>query len=307
MVRDAIAAGSDGDWGAWYAANSVARNGGSPSNSAGDWLDRNFGGDVYGGADLSKQIAVGTAQCAPVAGEISDLGETILGYDTDGNSLSATERVITVGAMAIPFVPGGWLRKLYNKVKDRIPSFPRKSPTPSPSPKKPDAPGVSASVAPAKVIDPNLDANILIALSDPKNVNHAAAVKFVTDNQAAGLSASGQAIREMLAKPGMKPADFLKLQKDYGIQVILDPKPKAISDAAARLQSAFTDGRVLRDADARVAAAAYRRGEKLGTADLQFFKRAKDLGLDVEFVGSDPKALAKAAGYVPNTVTIPPP
>jgi predicted nucleic acid-binding protein len=161
-------------------------------------------------------------------------------------------------------------------------------------------------VAPAKVVDPHLDANILIALSDPKNVNHAAALKFVTDNQAAGLSASVQAIREMLAKPGIAPDAFKQLQKAYGIKAI-PYLPKQLNDTAARLQAAFTDGRVLRDADARVAANAYLRGEKLGTADLQFYKRAKDLGLDVEFVGSDPGALAKAANYVPNTVTIPPP
>ena len=171
--------------------------------------------------------------------------------------------------------------------------------------------GSQVGGVPAKVIDPHLDANILIALHDPSHKFHAVAVKFVTDNKAAGLSVSGQSIREFLATgKGVKPADFLKLQKDYGIQVILTPTANEIKATAARLQQAFSGDplkRVLRDGDAQVAAAAYLRGEKLGTTDLPFFKRCKDLGIDVEFVGVDPSALSKAANYAPVTVTIPPP
>jgi hypothetical protein len=48
-------------------------------------------------------------------------------------------------------------------------------------------------------------------------------------------------------------------------------------------------------------------GERIATADLVFFKRAKDLGVDAEFVGSDPKALNRAANYRPSPVTVPPP
>jgi hypothetical protein len=44
------------------------------------------------------------------------------------------------------------------------------------------------------------------------------------------------------------------------------------------------------------------RGEKLATNDLQFFKRAKDLGLNVEFVGSG-DAATNAANYVPRPVS----
>lgn len=63
-------------------------------------------------------------------------------------------------------------------------------------------------------------------------------------------------------------------------------------------------GRAIGEGDAKVAASALLRGEKLATNDLQFFKRAKDLGLNVEYVGSG-NAAANAAKYVPQPVTIP--
>ena len=62
--------------------------------------------------------------------------------------------------------------------------------------------------------------------------------------------------------------------------------------------------RVLRDGDARAAASAFLTGEKLATNDLQFFKRARDLGLDVEYVGSG-AAARRAANYEPRPVRIP--
>jgi RHS repeat-associated protein len=82
-------------------------------------------------------------------------------------------------------------------------------PVPKPAQQTGMGGGVGSRAALANVVDPHLDANILIALSDPANVNHAAALKFVTDNQAAGLSASVQSIREMLAKPGIAPDERL--------------------------------------------------------------------------------------------------
>ena len=76
-----------------------------------------------------------------------------------------------------------------------------------------------------------------------------------------------------------------------------------IEAVAARLRRAFEGtGRALSEADSRVAASAFLRGEKLGTNDLRFYKRCKDLGLDVEYVGTDPRA----ANYEPELVTIPP-
>ena len=85
------------------------------------------------------------------------------------------------------------------------------------------------------------------------------------------------------------------------------PLPK-IQDTAAQLRAAFTDNRVLSHWDSQVAASAYLRGERMATGDLPFFKRAKDLGLNVEFVGYGPdavRAAAKAAAYVPKPVSVP--
>ncbi len=96
------------------------------------------------------------------------------------------------------------------------------------------------------------------------------------------------------------------LKEQYGIKLIRDIPLQDLQATASRLQAAFTDGRVLADADARVAASAYLRGEKMATNDLPFFKRAMDLGLNVEYVGTG-NAATKAANYIPQTVTIPPP
>jgi hypothetical protein len=95
------------------------------------------------------------------------------------------------------------------------------------------------------------------------------------------------------------------LKNQYGIKLIRDVPLQELQATAARLQRAFTDARVLADADARVAASAFLRNERLATNDLQFFKRARDLGLSVEYVGTG-DAAARAANYVPQPVTIPP-
>lgn len=156
----------------------------------------------------------------------------------------------------------------------------------------------------AEAIDPHLHSSILIAASDPSNVNHAAAVVYLKANQPAGLSASQQALREFLTR-SPTPSAFKELQKTYGIKLARKIPRGEVNALAGRLQQAFTNGRVLRSDDARIAAEARLRGETLATADLPFFKRAKDLGIDVEFVGSSGAALAKAANYTPNPVTIP--
>ena len=109
---------------------------------------------------------------------------------------------------------------------------------------------------------------------DPKHPNHAAAVAFVEANRAAGLSASRQAMDEFLVKA--PTIDALKqLQKIYDIKLIREFTSKEVNTLASRLQRAFTDGRVLRDGDAQIAANAVLRGEKLGTADLPFFKHKR--------------------------------
>jgi hypothetical protein len=70
-----------------------------------------------------------------------------------------------------------------------------------------------------------------------------------------------------------------------------------IGRVVPQLRAAFTDGRVLGAEDWRVAASAA-KGERLATNDLQFFKRAKDLEINVDYVGTG-NAAVKAANYAP--------
>jgi predicted nucleic acid-binding protein len=78
---------------------------------------------------------------------------------------------------------------------------------------------------------------------------------------------------------------LLALEQQYGLRLIQDVSDAEIHVVAGRLQSAFlgdTLRRTIHEGDARIAASAFLKGERLVTSDLRFFKRAKDLGLDVE-------------------------
>jgi RHS repeat-associated protein len=164
--------------------------------------------------------------------------------------------------------------------------------------------GVSAATkAAAKAVDPQLDANIISALINPKDAGHAAAVAFATANQAAGLSINRHTYKKILSH--FSKDQIRKLRETYGIKLIREVDLPEIDKLAGRLERAFAGtGRVLSAEDARVAATAFLRKERLATADVQFFYRAKDLGLDVELVGPAPR-VAQAAAYVPQLVTIP--
>jgi hypothetical protein len=113
--------------------------------------------------------------------------------------------------------------------------------------------------------------------------------------------------KEFLALGRGTGAQLQLLERQYGLQLIQDVSLSEIDAAAAPLQAAF-DGdpfhRILREEDARVAATAFLKRQRLATGDLQLFKRAKDLGLDVDFVGTG-QAAARAAAYQPRTVSIP--
>ena len=124
----------------------------------------------------------------------------------------------------------------------------------------------------------------------------ATAVAYANANRAAGLSYNYSARLEFLIR-GTR-AELRLLEERYGMRLIREVPLDDIAAEASRLRSLFTDGRVLGYWDSQVAATASLMGERMATADLQFFKRAMDLGLNVEYVGTG-AAAARAAAYVP--------
>ena len=149
-----------------------------------------------------------------------------------------------------------------------------------------------------------LDTNLASALLNPADAGHAAAVAYMDANKGTGFFVNRHSYKELLVR--FSKDQVKKLREMYGIRMLRDVDLDDIAEAAARIEDAFapTD-RVISPADARVAATSYLQGRKLATADLQFYKRARDLGLDVEFVGKG-NAATKAAAYVPDPVTIAP-
>jgi RHS repeat-associated protein len=141
-------------------------------------------------------------------------------------------------------------------------------------------------------VDPQLDANVLMLVSR----GDATAVAYANANRAAGLSYNYSARLEFLIR-GTR-AELRLLEERYGMRLIREVPLDDIAAEASRLRSLFTDGRVLGYWDSQVAATASLMGERMATADLQFFKRAMDLGLNVEYVGTG-AAAARAAAYVP--------
>ncbi len=152
-------------------------------------------------------------------------------------------------------------------------------------------------------VDPQLDTNILIQLllGVPEFVAYAQA------HQPLGLSYNVVVAAEFLTLGRGTAGQLQLLEQQYGIQLIQDVSLPEIDTAAARLQAAFAGDpfhRVLPEEDARVAATAFLKQERLATGDIQLFKRAKDLGLDVDFVGTA-QAAGRAAAYQPRRVNIP--
>jgi RHS repeat-associated protein len=148
------------------------------------------------------------------------------------------------------------------------------------------------SIPRVALVDPQLDANLLIRLSQRDPV----AVGFANANRAAGLSYNFSARFEFLA--GGTRAELRLLEQQYGIQLIRDVPLSQLQQTAAKLRGAFVDGRALGYWDSQVAASAFLKGERMATGDLQFYKRALDLGLKVEYVGTGNSAL-RATRYVP--------
>ena len=153
--------------------------------------------------------------------------------------------------------------------------------------------------------DPQVDVNVLIRLlnGEPEFVT------YVTANRAVGQSYTLAAQEEFLATGAGTTKELQDLENQYDIRLRMDPSLVVLDLAAARLMAAFHGdrlGRILHPADARVAAGAFVMTETLATGDLQLFKRCRDLGLSVEFIGSAP-ATTKANAYVPQRLGIPPP
>jgi RHS repeat-associated protein len=179
---------------------------------------------------------------------------------------------------------------------------PLNEPAPKPVP-KPAANVPAPKPVPKPAANVELDNNLLNALTDAKHPNHASAVAYASANKAAGLYVNRATLREYLA--AFSKYQFSELAKDYGIKLLRDIDIKTLESTAARLEKAFQGtGRVISTPDANCAASPFLRNSTLGTADLQAFKRAKDLGLNVEYVGTG-KAAEKAAAYVPKPVTVP--
>lgn len=154
------------------------------------------------------------------------------------------------------------------------------------------------------LIDPQLDANVLIRLraGDPTTVAYARA------NQAAGLSYNFMTRFEYLAggaARGGTRADLRVLEETYGIQLRRDISLADIESMGASLRASFAGtNRILHNFDSEVLASAYLRGERVATGDLQLFKRGRDLGINIEFVGNG-RSAQLAAQYRPQPV--PPP
>ncbi len=166
------------------------------------------------------------------------------------------------------------------------------------------SPGVNAAAkASVKVASQQLDANIFSALLNPADVGHAAAVAFASAHKTAGLTINRHTYMKLLQK--YSKHQLKAMREQYRIKLLRKIELPELGAAASRLENAFAGtGRAISAEDARVAASAFLRKETLATADLQFFKRAQDLGLSVKFIGSG-NAAVKASAYVPQKVVIP--
>jgi len=149
--------------------------------------------------------------------------------------------------------------------------------------------------------DPQLDSNVLIQLKK----GDAAFVAYACANKAAGMSYNRVVRDEFLARGLGTTADLEALRADYGI-TYRSFRGHSVSSAIMRLQQAFVGdrlGRMLQLADARVLVTAFLTAECLATGDLQLYKRARDLGMLVDFLGGG-RAAVRAITYVPRPVVV---
>ncbi|MCI0381252.1 MAG: type II toxin-antitoxin system VapC family toxin [Gemmataceae bacterium] len=149
------------------------------------------------------------------------------------------------------------------------------------------------------MLDPQVDTNVLIGLVG--NVQEC--VAFAASHKSVGLSYNEATAAEFLAQG--TAADLQSLEDTYGVRRIEDVSRAEIDTCAALLQQAFRGdptGRTLHWPDACVVATAYLKNEALATRDLQLFKRGRDLGLQMMYVGTGAAAM-KAQVYAPRPVS----
>jgi len=114
--------GDDGGWQVVQAGD-TGRTQRGVGTTAGDWLDRNFGGGTFGEPDLSGRVWArfrGLFSVAPIAGEISDSAETITGVGPNGEKLTPGQRGATAVGALLPIVPGTVARKALRPITDKI-------------------------------------------------------------------------------------------------------------------------------------------------------------------------------------------
>jgi RHS repeat-associated protein len=267
-------------------------------------------GCVIGGPLFVLSADVGGSGLSQVVH--GDPQPTVLGQIAGPKVQAIEEEVVTAAGFALPAAQGYTMWQTGKPLGYKWPSpTTTAKPTQAEARKGSDpiksAPSDAAPLAPtkpvAKALDPQLDNNLLSALANSNDAGHAAAVAYANANRAVGLSVNRATYREFLRYRSKYQFNLLKQQ--YGIKLIRDIDLDALGSVAARFQRAFTGtGRAISSADANVAASAFLRNETLATADLQFYKRARDLGLRVDFVGGG-NAATRAAAYAPQTVTIP--
>jgi hypothetical protein len=116
---DGQSGGSEQSWWQWVLGG------------GGDWLDRNYSGGQYGDAGISGVILHTYSDLStllPGGGEFRDGVDILVGVDAAGNRLTTTERVVTLGMLAIPVIPTRCVRGPLMSAVDWMGTLAKKAP-----------------------------------------------------------------------------------------------------------------------------------------------------------------------------------
>jgi hypothetical protein len=155
----------------------------------------------------------------------------------------------------------------------------------------------------SSVMDPQLDVNVLIRVLRMEQEF----IDYVRANRACGLRYNLGAKDEFLATALGSQAELDCLYQQYGIELLAEVSIVDLDVTAVLLRSAFDGdvfGRTLHEPDSRILSTGWILKETITTADLHLYKRARDLGMDVSFLGSG-RAFNLAMNYQPRLVIIP--